>query len=170
MSQIKQKCQTAFAAWLESKLASTPKLSDAYVAAALTGDDYALPAVVVRAIKSEELVPGCNVHEVDLVFAIASSLDDDLATGQEDQKAGRHQERVRAVHDLLFDVTNEDPVARIAAVITELNKPSVGDDERVIKDFTCSGYIISNEEDGRTLRHVEDSITLKVTCSWGDPA
>lgn len=169
MSQIKQKCQAAFAAWLKGQVAYIPAVANCYVAAALTEEEFRLPAYIVRATKAEELSPGTNVYLVDVVFCAASAPDDDALLTPDDDGTTLHSQRTRILYQLLFDLETNDPVAQTAAVVAALNKPVEGPDLREVQDFTCSGYIMTEEADGRTGRHVEDSFTIQATCSYGDP-
>jgi len=168
MSAIKQKCQAAFSAYFEAEKASTPEIRDCYIAPALTEQEYNLPAIICRAAKASEIAPGANIWEVELLIAVASHPDDDTAQALGLDRTSNHASRTRAVYELLFDVTQSDPALRALAVPV-LNVPLSGPDTRAVKQFTCSGYIQTDEADGRTSRHVEDSFTLLVTCSCGDP-
>lgn len=83
------------------------------------------PSLLVMASSPEELVSGCNVFDLEIVFSLETQIDDEQA----DPSIDTHHLRVAQLRTFLEDT---------AAVKSFVNPPDSGDDTRTVKNYRLS--------------------------------
>ena len=155
MSAILLKAQAAIAEFIKDGQTQTD--CDKYnVYAGLNDEIQSLPRIVVTATDAEELAVNMNIYYVRVMVSLTTKMKANTTAEHE-----LHTDAVVALGDILL-ASYEDQLAFC-------NKPSSGADTRPVKDFTLSGwYVTESPQMEINGSNVTSTAVLRVTCSMGD--